>query len=138
LGDFAFASFARIKELLFRLNGSFHFIIGNHDREFQGTNIHELTSDGLLDSIQPYLEIKAGGNLIVLSHYAHRIWNKSHRGSIHCFGHSHGHMPPFGLSVDVGVDCHEITKEYRPVSLDEVFKYMSKRVGEVVDHHGAK
>ena len=47
-------------------------------------------------------------------------------------------LPPFGKSVDVGVDCKEITEEYRPIHLDEVLKYMSKRDSKVVDHHGMK
>jgi calcineurin-like phosphoesterase family protein len=52
------------------------------------------------------------------------------------YGHSHGSLPPFGKSVDVGVDCKEITEDYRPVTADEVLTYMSKREFVAVDHHG--
>jgi calcineurin-like phosphoesterase family protein len=65
-----------------------------------------------------------------------RVWNKSHHNSWHLYGHSHGSLPPHGKSVDVGVDCKEITSEYRPLSFKEIKKYMDKRVGEKVDHHG--
>ncbi len=87
---------------------------------------------------QNYKELKVEGKFIVLFHYGQRVWNKSHHDSIHLYGHSHGSLPPHGKSVDVGVDCKEITHEYRPVSLDEVVRYMDKRQGEVVDHHGMK
>lgn len=54
--------------------------------------------------------------VIVLCHYALRVWDRSHYGSWHLFGHSHGHLPGLGLSLDIGVDCHG----YRPLSLAEV------------------
>jgi calcineurin-like phosphoesterase family protein len=36
------------------------------------------------------------------------------------FGHSHGKLPPYGKSFDIGVDCHN----YKPLSLDEVVEKM--------------
>jgi len=51
-----------------------------------------------------------------------RVWNGSHRGSYHLFGHSHGGLPSHGLSFDVGVDCHN----YSPISYDDVDKKMKK------------
>jgi hypothetical protein len=38
----------------------------------------------------------------------------------------------------VGVDCKEITTEYRPIHLEEVLAYMSKRNFEAADHHEMK
>ena len=134
LGDFAFMQFQPFKNLLWRLNGNIHLILGNHDKMII-QNKNELLR-GKLSSIQHYYELKVGGKMIVLFHYGQRVWNKSHHGSIHLYGHSHGSLPPHGKSVDVGVDCKEITSEYRPIHLDEVFKYMDKRTAEVVDHHG--
>jgi calcineurin-like phosphoesterase family protein len=110
-------------------------VLGNHDQVIT-YNRRELLQEGLLSSIQNYAEVKAQRKLIVLFHYGQRVWNRSHHGSIHLYGHSHGSLPPFGLSVDVGVDSKEITEEYRPVSFDEVVKYMASRKSEVVDHHG--
>lgn len=135
LGDFAFCSYDEIKKIIRRLNGHKNFLFGNHDKELM-KHSDDLLSSKLLDSLQYYKELKVDGQLIVLLHYGLRVWNKSHHGSIHLYGHSHGSLPPHGKSVDVGVDCKEITSEYRPVSLGEVIKYMSKRQGEVVDHHG--
>lgn len=134
LGDFAFMTYREFKNTCRRLNGSINVILGNHDNVITN-NVRDLISSNSLNSVQDYKEIKAGGKNFVLFHYGQRVWNKSHHGSIHLYGHSHGSLPPFGKSVDVGVDCKEITDEYRPIHLDEVLAYMDKRVGEKVDHH---
>lgn len=137
LGDFAFMPIKNFKSVLWRLNGNINVVLGNHDKVIT-QNHHELIQQGRIVSIQSYAELKVGGHFIVLFHYGQRVWNKSHHGAIHLYGHSHGSLPPFGLSVDVGVDCKEVTPEYRPVSLDEVVQYMDKRKSVVVDHHGMK
>lgn len=135
LGDFAFMKYSAFKNLTWRLNGKIKLILGNHDKMIiQNTN--ELLRGGKFESIENYHELKVGGKMLVLFHYGQRVWNRSHHSSIHLYGHSHGSLPPHGLSVDVGVDCKEITNEYRPIHLDEIFKYMAKRAPEIVDHHG--
>jgi calcineurin-like phosphoesterase family protein len=134
LGDFAFVSVDKIDKILQRLNGTINIIVGNHDREIS-KSISYLTR---FNFVVNYFELKLGKdpqNMFVMNHYGQRVWNKSHRGSIHLYGHSHGSLPSFGKSVDVGVDCKEITSEYRPVSVDEVRSFMAKREIEVVDHH---
>ncbi len=136
-GDFAFMSVDRLEKLLWRLNGSIHLVLGNHDKEII-KNRNRLLKHGKFATIQHYNELKVGGQMVVLFHYGMRVWNKSHHGSILLYGHSHGSLPPYGKSVDVGVDCKEITSEYRPIHLDEVLKYMSKRETPVVDHHGMR
>src|SRR4029078_12145587 len=128
-----------LKRIARRLNGTKHFIYGNHDKEI---NRHEsdLIRSGTFASIQNYYELKHQGQFIVLFHYGQRVWNKGHHGSIHLYGHSHGSLPPFGESVDVGADGPFIIprkekKDYRPVSMDEVLEYMKNRNTEYVDHH---
>lgn len=138
LGDFSFHPFKQLVEVLRRLHGKKHLILGNHDKTIV-KNKSKLTLPGsgdLFHSIQHYAELKPQKDVhLVLFHYGQRVWNKHHHGSIHLYGHSHGSLPPHGLSVDVGVDCKEITDEYRPVSLDEVLAYMEKRQKSIVDHH---
>jgi|ERR1700722_3415176 len=137
LGDFAFMKPDQFMRLLERLNGRKHVVLGNHDKVIVH-NKHELLNSKLLASIQNYAELKIDGQMIVLFHYGQRVWNRSHHSSIHLYGHSHGSLPPHGKSVDIGVDSKEITDEYRPVSLDEVFAYIAKRDKTVVDHHGMR
>ncbi|MGN7127393.1 hypothetical protein [Methylorubrum thiocyanatum] len=59
-----------------------------------------------------------GGATIWLSHYAHRIWYRIHRGDLHLYGHSHGTIPdaPEGMSTDVGVGRWN----WRPVTLEKI------------------
>lgn len=121
LGDFSFGSPNYTKDIFKRLNGKKHLIIGNHDRRF----MKELYPELFL-STQYYLRqtIQVDGKKqdIILSHYAFRVWEKSHFGSWHLFGHSHGRLPMFGLSMDVGVD----TNELRPYHLHEIQDIMAK------------
>lgn len=133
LGDVAFGKRSKIKTLLERLNGHKHLILGNHDREIEKRPA-ELTGTGLFESIQHYKELRQDP-LIVMFHYSGRTWNKAHYGSIMLYGHSHGSSKPYGRSLDVGVDCKEVTNEYRPISLDEVLEYMRTREYVKMDRH---
>lgn len=100
-------------------------IFGNHDHWSMGNEFY---------LAQPYLELtgfhpnKNEKIHIVLSHYAQRVWNRSHHGSYHFFGHSHGKLPPYGRSFDVGIN-----KSYYPYSLEEVLKEIEPM--EYIKHH---
>lgn len=131
LGDFAFMPSNKFNNLIDRLNGKINIVLGNHDKAITKNKCLNTTKI----SIQNYAELKVNNNLIVMFHYGQRVWNKSHHGSIHLYGHSHGSLPPYGKSVDVGVDCKEITHEYRPISLEEIEFFMSKRTIGYCDHH---
>jgi len=137
LGDFSFGNIKDTESVLRRLNGQHNMVLGNHDGIIV-SNKARLLQGKLLNSIQDYKEIKVEDHKIVLCHYSFRVWNKSHSGSWHCYGHSHGTLPPHGLSLDVGVDCKEITSEYRPISFDELKSFMFKRSVSVIDQHGSK
>jgi calcineurin-like phosphoesterase family protein len=114
LGDVAFMSPARAKPILDQLNGEIHLCIGNHDSKA----IQQLDR---WSSVEHYREISINGKHIVLSHYAHRVWNRSHRGSLMLYGHSHAALPGTNQSLDVGVDCWD----YEPVTLNEILVRMS-------------
>lgn len=143
IGDFAFPIRVKGKEnqtkyvesIWRRLNGNHEFIEGNHDqwvKLFEKFNIQipNLTMHGRAHSLK--LKIDGEKHLIELNHYAHAIWNKSHYGSWHLHGHSHGsYNPPYGKIMDVGVD----PQNYFPIHLDEVKKFMDGREFKPVDHH---
>lgn len=137
LGDFAFAKIDRVKAILKRLNGRKCFVNGNHDKVIK-EHKHELLDGGFIDSLHDYREIYVDKQFIVLFHYGCRVWNKSHHGAFHLYGHSHGSLPPHGKSVDVGADAPFITgkPEYRPFSFAEVKAFMNKQKTIKVDHHG--
>jgi len=135
LGDFAFGSIEFIEKILSRLNGTKHFINGNHDKEIK-KNRNRLIEGGFVKSIKDYDEIYIDNQFVVLFHYPMRQWNKCHHGSIACWGHVHNGLEPYGKSVDVGVDSTWITgkAEYRPFSFQEIKKFMDKQ--PIIQHHG--
>jgi calcineurin-like phosphoesterase family protein len=108
LGDFAFAGHT---PYLDRLKGTKHLILGNHDHSNQIGKAEGWSAvDSLLHVILP------DGTPLVLCHYALRVWNRSHHGAIHLYGHSHGNLPGDSQSCDVGVDCWA----FAPVSIDQI------------------
>ena len=64
------------------------------------------------------LEVKDGGHRVFLSHYAHRTWPGSCNGAYHFYGHSHGTIPHYGRSRDVGVDLPDV--HFRPRTFSEL------------------
>ena len=127
LGDFSFCKPKFYRDLITCKN--VHLIKGNHDKI---KYYHDLFKE-----IVDYKEIKYDDTMICLFHYAMRVWNKSHYGSIHLYGHSHNSIDnDWGKSMDVGVDAiYALKGEYRPISIDEVMKIMEKRKIKNVDHH---
>lgn len=106
LGDFAFADHADYAP---HLNGQKRLIRGNHDHKNRMRRECWHTIDDLL-------HVTIQDTNLVLCHYGMRVWNKSHHGAIHLYGHSHGNLPGDRQSCDVGVDAWG----FQPVSLDEI------------------
>lgn len=124
LGDFAMGKNSAPKTLE-RLNGRKHFVWGNHDSK----QTRELPH---WESAQPYLEINLDGHFVVLCHYKFDVFNRSHRGAVQLYGHSHGSMPGNNQQIDCGVDCWD----YRPVDLQTLLRGMAKLPAyRDKDHH---
>lgn len=122
LGDFAMGcSPAYARSILERLNGQISLCIGSHDK----IAMHRKCR-GFFVNIKEsfYLHINKG---ILLAHCCRKVWEKSHHGSWHLFGHSHGGLDAYaeqeGKILDVGVDGHDFT----PWHLDEVVAVMETR-----------
>jgi calcineurin-like phosphoesterase family protein len=109
LGDFMSAQGGDCDELLVRLHGRKHLIIGNNDPE-------TTTSASSWTSVQHYRELAVDGLHLILCHYAFRTWNKMGKKSINLHGHSHGKLKPLPRQFDVGVDAQGL----RPVTLDQI------------------
>lgn len=120
LGDFAFMNNANaVYEKLFKnLNGTHHFIKGNHDkwtRQFNKPDYKNVIVYN--DSI---LELNINKVKLVLCHYPLYSWNASFHGSIHLYGHVHSNMSEelknrkncFNVGVDV--------RNFEPVTLEEI------------------
>jgi calcineurin-like phosphoesterase family protein len=127
LGDLTYQMDA--SEFLMQMNGNHHLILGNHDHKF----FHKRQGLGAYASINDTKIVAWKGKKFFLSHYAHRVWPSSHFGAIHLYGHSHGTLPGFGKSMDVGVD----TNLMFPYSADNIMELMSDIDHIGVDHHVA-
>lgn len=125
LGDFCMGGH-QPKDYLPRLNGKVHLIRGNHDPHVE---------DQGFESVQYYKELKFAKKKIVLCHFPFTVWNKSHHGSIHLFGHVHGSMTvrhgrkvrEDSLSADVGSDCWD----YAPVRIERIIDVMRKHAEDL-------
>lgn len=130
IGDFAFCTPEQAQKYLDRMNGTKHFIYGNHDKG----NKHLKGWASVSPYKEIYCEDEGEKHFVVLCHYSFRVWNKSHHGAYNFYGHSHGSLPTIcNRATDVGVDCWD----YHPVSFAELRKYLKKypSMGKV-DHHG--
>jgi calcineurin-like phosphoesterase family protein len=131
-GDWAFGGLYRAQQFREMLNQGIEviLIVGNHDvklckeKEFRKlfSRVYEFGWDTNVD-----------GQHIVFCHYAMRVWNRSHHGSWHLYGHSHGSLRDdhTALSIDVGVDCHN----FRPLTVAEVRSIMGRKMWQPIDHH---
>jgi len=137
VGDMAFASEMKTVDLFYKLNGSQYFIYGNHDNQIRKTKKkRELMDSGKVLGFYDYLEVDYNQRaFLCLFHYAMRVWNRHHYGSLHCFGHSHGSLPGYGRSVDVGVDSTELNTNYAPIHIERVIDFLLAKQPSKVDHH---
>lgn len=125
LGDVGLCSPEKLRKILDRLNGQKYLIKGNHEKsaiackeKFEWIkDYHEL--------VVPDTEFEKGKQMIVLFHYALRVWNAGHWGTYHLYGHSHGMLEDRSdfRCFDVGVDCHD----FYPLSYEEVKAVMKQK-----------
>lgn len=114
LGDFCFNK-SRFVELLGKLKGFKHFVLGNHDpkgithatKHLKNVCYHELVHT-----------VKDEGKKIVLCHYPIREWNGYYHNTVHFHGHTHGSIGDnfHPNAFDVGVD----SRDYEPKLYDEI------------------
>lgn len=135
LGDFAFASNARWKELLSQLNGHHYLILGNHDiTRWPGSKTMEL-----FEGVYQQIILKIDGRTVYLNHYPYLCfggaWRKPENAVYQLFGHTHSGpnckgadtdrlVNLFPYQYDVGVD----NNNYTPVSWQQVQEIINKQV----------
>ena len=104
-------------EILGKMNGKIHFILGNHDKScMQAIKKHSETVSDLIDA-------EIDGQPITMCHYAMRVWHKSHFDAPQIYAHSHGRLPPIGKQWDVGVD----NNGFKPLSYNDLKHIMESR-----------
>lgn len=104
LGDFAFG---KVNEFANKLNGKIVLIKGNHDTIPHNHMFAEVCDTKI---------VTIDNHMIFMSHFAHRVWPRSHHNTWHLYGHSHNRIDSQGKSFDVGVD----TNKYRLYSFEDI------------------
>lgn len=105
------------------------FIMGNHDKNQQSIQV--------FGQVFRQWSTKVCGHKTYLSHYPHAYWDKSHNGSFHLYGHTHGYKEeildgffPERRSMDVGMDnAFRLTGLHRPFNEEEIYNYLIAREG---------
>ena len=114
LGDFALCSQNETAAILDRLNGQIRLIKGNHEGA-------ALSVAKRFNWIKDYYELKVpdekarhGRHLVVLCHYAFRVWRFHHHGSFHLYGHSHGSLDDLKdqRCFDIGVGLSQFLSTF--------------------------
>ncbi len=167
LGDFSFAKqYEDVKKFRDRfVCKDIRIVWGNHDdrsllmpideskdlftRAYDATMIYQ-TPEGTFDEdevsydreINKYVHNNHRNiQRFYLSHYCHAVWEGSHKGNIHLYGHSHTNMVPWtdehipnALSLDVG--C--MGNNYTPYNLNDIksmMKVKAQKGVHAIDHH---
>jgi len=124
LGDFTLAGQEKASDYFSSLNGNILLIPGGHDKrwirqgEYRSKSGYPINILPALHTIKLSIPNQEQPKLVVLCHYSMRVWDRSHYGSWHLFGHSHGKLPSQMNSLDVGVDCWD----YQPISIETVYQ----------------
>lgn len=110
LGDFTFRGGKPEQYLSRMVCQDVHLILGNHDKRSDYIdNLSAARIDVGFTSVQEVKEIIYCNQRIYLSHYPHRSWPGSHKGSWMLYAHCHGKLDHEDKlsnrkTLDVGVD----------------------------------
>lgn len=138
LGDFAFAQRAYIREIIPKLNGNIHLVIGNHDFKNMGPEMFKL-----FKSASQQLYICVNGRAMLLNHYPFLCYAGVYRRDedlvYQLYGHVHsGPNVTMGLDLprlknlfettqyDVGVD----NNNYAPVNFETIDNILKQKQEE--------
>ncbi len=121
LGDFAFNNNKEQYEKFIKtLNGKIILIKGSHDK-------NSILLKHCFHSIHSDYYLNYNGQGIFLSHHCHKVWPKSHYGTWHLFGHSHGGLNSYTEKEGKLLDVWIGNNDFYPYSIDQVIEIMKTR-----------
>ena len=124
LGDFMYKGDPKeANDILSKLKGKKYLVKGNHEKYLENPHF----KPGVFEWVKDYFVLSYKGMDIVLFHFPIFQWHKSHKGSIHLYGHIHNRairIPEFGenikvlgpKAINVGVDVND----FYPVSIEQI------------------
>lgn len=130
LGDFAFNKDPELTaSIINRLNGQIFYIRGNHYYQKNIDKWLPLTKNKVV-WVKDYFELKHNKKKICLFHFPQVVWNSSHFGSYHAFGHCHGSYEGKGKCHDVGWDANN-----KLLHIDEFIEICDNKEIHTPSHH---
>lgn len=135
-GDLTFGKPEESEEIIKKMYGRKHWVLGNHDKNWK-----KLAH--LFEWVKNDYELKFQKKFIVIHHYPKLVWNKKHHGAIHLHGHCHGNLQVklkkgneiFDYYDQKVMDISLDSINFKPVSFQEVEKIMENKVDFPIDHH---
>jgi len=133
LGDFLYKGVGRdANRILSELKGRKFLIKGNHEKYLTDPTFKPEAFEWIKD----YHVLNYEGVEIILFHYPILQWHKSHRGSIHLYGHVHNSgkrdqdfmkkLEMLGKrAINVGVDVND----FYPVSIKRILEMAKQEAG---------
>lgn len=126
LGDLCFGRWEWAQQIVDKLNGKIHFVMGNHDR------VEDIKKINRFLSINDYVDLNIFNSKtredfhFTIMHFPIYSWNRMGHGSIHVHGHCHGNLH-HGESASyyenrkvIDVGCNLI--DYTPISYKAILK----------------
>lgn len=127
IGDFSLYSKTKTIEVLSKLKGKKHLIVGNHDKSSKNLT-------GYFTDISQIKYVKHTDNNgveyeFILCHYPLLKWARMEYGVKHLHGHTHGDIDYLNDNdsserVDIGIDGR--FADYKLLSVDNVIEYFKK------------
>lgn len=146
LGDWAFGQGSKYHQICkyYRdriICKNVYHVWGNHDEE-DHVNERGVFVKGINDLFTDCFDkvtVVVNGQPIVLDHFFNAIWDKSHRGTWHLYGHSHSGIEEWADRImtgrrafDVGIDnIYKLFGKFKPINFVEVSTIMNSRTGFV-------
>lgn len=132
LGDVSWYNGDKTYELLKQIKcKNLFLVVGNHDRWAKDSKCKKL-----LQGIYDLKRIDDKGRIVILCHYPLAVWDQSHRGSYHLYGHVHKNEKSAdeggGMTHEIlahkelvnsfNVGCMLPYMDYTPRTLDYIIK----------------
>lgn len=125
VGDFAVDD--RAAQIVMRLNGRKHLLLGNHDEVLTVATLRRF------DTVREIATIEDAGRSVCLAHYPLLSYDRSIYGGYHVFGHIHNNPNDIAHFLQAqlpnALHCGADVVGFEPKSLDELI--VLKRAGEV-------
>jgi len=115
-----------------------YLVIGNHDQKCLKYLRELFVKTDYIMEVDSYTSTGEKVSL-VLCHYAMRVWDKSHYGSWHLYGHSHDNLDynkeSWGKSMDCGIVSAWRLVDKPIFEFEDIENLMKDREDNIIDHH---